>query len=163
MQELINEINQTKTRLTAAINAFNEAEFNQVPFEGSWTPAEVSEHISKASAPEVLYGPTKETTRQPDEKVAQLKSIFLDFSTRMKSPDFILPSGDAHTKEEMIKGLEEKCNGFAEAAATLNLNETCTAFEMPGMGHLTRLELITFFLVHTQRHTHQLEEIKKKI
>lgn len=32
-------------------------------------------------------------------------------------------------------------------------------FEMPFLGYLTRLELIRFAVFHTQRHTHQLNEL----
>jgi hypothetical protein len=163
MQELVNEIKQTKEQLIEAIDAFTDTEFNTVPFEGSWTPAQVSEHILKASSAKVLYGSTTETTRPPDEKIAELKKIFLDFSTKMQSPDFILPSSVPHKKEDMIAGLSEKFDAFTEAVSTLDLNLTCTSFELPRMGFLTRLELVCFFLAHTQRHIHQLQKIKETI
>jgi len=163
MKELVNEIKETKEQLIAAIDAFSNTEFNTVPFEGSWTPAQVSEHILKSSSAKLLYGNTSASKRPPDEKVAEIKRIFLDFSTKMQSPDFILPSSVPHKKEDMIAALAEKNDAFAEAAATLDLSLTCNDFEMPGMGFLTRLELTNFYLAHTQRHIHQLQKIKEAI
>ena len=50
-----------------------------------------------------------------------------------------------------------------EAIKTLNLSETCTAFELPGFGEFTRAEWIYFAMYHTQRHTHQLKKIYERM
>lgn len=81
----------------------------------------------------------------------------------MQSPDFVLPSGKPQNKDEISAKLAETFSGIKKACETVDLNQTCLDFEMPGVGHLTGLELVNFTIVHTIRHTHQLKKIRAAI
>ena len=159
--ELNTEIKETQTALLKALDAFSQEQLNKVPFEGSWTGGQVSEHLVMAVSAALLYGNTTETERQPDVMVKPLRDQFLDFNTKMKSPDFIIPSDGPHDKQELRGQLEKIWEEIEEAAGTLDLTKTCLDFELPGAGHLTRLEWLNFMVVHTKRHTHQLNNIYK--
>ena len=53
----------------------------------------------------------------------------------------------------------DKFDKLIEAARTLDLSLTCIDFEIPTFGLFTRLEFVWFYIVHTQRHTFQLQKI----
>ncbi|RFM25660.1 DinB family protein [Deminuibacter soli] len=161
--DIANALDNTRKHLLSAIEVFTPAQFNRVPFENSWTPGQVAEHLLKADggALEMIHGATAITDRQPDEKNEIVSAIFLDFNTKMKSPDFILPSSEPKDKNNMLQQLNDKLAGLAQAAREMDLTRTCTAFELPGLGLLTRLEWLNFANVHTRRHIHQLENIHK--
>ncbi|MGK2863910.1 MAG: DinB family protein, partial [Chitinophagaceae bacterium] len=88
--ELLNKIEETSQLLIQSISAFTDDQFNKIPFEGSWTPAQVTDHITKSlsGVAELLYANTKPTKRQAEEKSEAIKTMFLDFGSKMKSPEF---------------------------------------------------------------------------
>ncbi|RAJ83675.1 DinB family protein [Chitinophaga dinghuensis] len=156
--ELIHSIDQVNTQLQDIISSFTTEQLNTVPFEGSWTAAQVAEHIEKSVSPGMLYGTVENRTQQED-KLQGIRQVFLNYDIKMKSPDFILPSDKIHTKEELLADVSSRWQQLKEAAQTLDLSATCVDFEIPGIGYLTRYELIGFFVVHTTRHIHQLKNI----
>lgn len=160
---MMTEIKETRNALLQTLAAFNEEQLNKVPFEGSWTAGQVSEHLIKAVSASLLYGNTMETERPPDIMVQPLRDQFLDFSTKMKSPDFIIPSDGPHDKAKVTGQLQKIWEDIEEAADTLDLTKTCLDFELPGAGFLTRLEWVNFMIAHTKRHTHQLNKIYKAL
>ncbi|MHA4809659.1 DinB family protein [Flavitalea flava] len=158
-KELEAAIKNTVPQLLQTVSSFNEEQFNRIPFEGSWTAGQVGEHMVKFTGADILYGPVETTHRPIDERDLGIKELFLNFDIKMKSPDFILPTGTYHKKEEILHELENKWKEVSDAVQTLDLSETCTAFKIPGIGALTRLEWIRFMIYHTQRHIHQLKKI----
>jgi hypothetical protein len=79
---------------------------------------------------------------------------------KFKSPEIIIPDNKIFRKEELIVRLKEMRSKLFTAAATLNLNEV-VSHEI--LGAMTRLEILSFVLYHTQRHVHQLKRIREKI
>lgn len=163
MQEVTTAINDTETQLLKIIALFKQEDFNTVPFEGSWTAAQVCEHLIKGVDPGILYTGVQEAKRKPDEKVGTVKKIFLDFTIKMKSPDFIVPSNTAQEIEVVSAILEKSWKAIREAAENMDLSATCTDFSIPGFGDFTRLEWIWFYIFHTRRHIHQLKNILQSL
>jgi DinB superfamily len=158
--QLISEIDITGSHLLRLLSSFSVQQLNTVPFEGSWTAAQVAEHIWKAGDCSLLYGPATPTDRAPDEKVDAVKTMFLNFSIKMTSPEMIRPGNDYLSKEVVLSNIHQIWEKLTTAANTLNLSEECHAFEVPGFGPFTRLEWIQFINIHTQRHIHQLQNIQ---
>lgn len=158
-QELLRDVTSTGDTLQQLLRSFSEEQLNTVPFEGSWTAAQVASHICKAGDCGVLYGTTVPSGRQPDEKIPAVKSIFLNFDAKMISPEFIRPDEGHLPKESVLKDTAATWEKLTTAANTVNLTEECTSFEVPGFGPFTRLEWIQFINIHTQRHIHQLQRI----
>jgi hypothetical protein len=158
--ELQKNITDTFNELDNIIFAFNGTQLNSVPFEGSWTAGQVADHIIKSlgGISRLLNGPTEKTERDPGEKIKALEDLFLNFDIKMKSPDFILPGDGIQEKEATLQRIGELKNEMLEANK-LDLSLLCLGAEFPGFGKMTRLEWMHFFLVHTQRHTHQLKNI----
>jgi len=145
--------------LLQLIAAFPQDRINTVPFEGSWTGAQVARHLLKGSPAPLLYGNVTPTGRQPDMLVEPLRKAFLDFSVQFKSPEVLEPEEMEYDKDELLRALESTAARIRKAIQTLDLSATCMDWEMPQTGYLTRLEWISFYTVHTQRHTRQLQNI----
>ena len=162
-KDILIEMEETARKLLQTVTAFPHEQFNSIPFEDSWTAAQVSDHILKSvsGAWEMLYTATKPTNRPPERKAEAIKAMFLDFETKMKSPEFVLPGNSPMEKETLVNALEEIMAKLVSAIKSLNLSETCTAFELPGFGEFTRAEWAWFAIYHTQRHTRQLKNIRE--
>lgn len=159
-KEIAVNIKETCSTLIGVLDSFTEHEFNTVPSQGGWTAGQVAEHLLlSAGVAEVITGRTEETTRADDEKIAVIGSIFLDFTTRLSSPDFIIPAAGMYDKTEMIDKLKIVWTRLGQAVKLLDLSVTCVDAEFPTLGHLTRLEWIVFYVFHTQRHIRQLKNI----
>lgn len=158
---LLAEITSTKEALINVLNSFDKETLNEVPFEGSWTGGQVAEHILKSASGilAALEGSTQPADRDPDQNVAQLREVFLNFKIKMKSPDFIIPSDEPKDKDLLIAALNRTFDGIKKNATNDDLSLICTSFEMPVIGYLSRSEFIHFTAVHTQRHIHQLGNI----
>ncbi len=159
--QLLNYFNEVFTDLENTISSFSYETFNQVPFEGSWTPGQVVQHLKLANGNfvHVLNGEVAVTERPIDEKVPMLKSIFLNFQSKLNSPDFIKPQLVDYDRDQMYSDISKIKEDIGKAIPALDLSKTCLSFQLPNMGHLTRLEAIYFVIYHTERHVQQLKNI----
>lgn len=162
---ILENLSTTFSELEATIQHFNEISFNNKPTGGSWSPAMVAQHLILAGTgiDRVLLGNTSSTEAVPDAKVAQMKEIFLNFDTKMTSPEFIEPADQFYSLAEQNTKLKEIGATLMKIIPDMDIALVCTDFEMPYLGYLTRLELISFVIYHTQRHTHQLKEMAHTI
>lgn len=157
---IFQEMEQTTDELTELLSSANEKQLNGIPFEGSWTAAQVAEHLLKSyGIVEILKTPQSKTSRAPGEKVEQLKNFFLNFNLKAKSAAAILPSKDLIEKENLLSSLKTRITEIKEVIQTKDLSETCETVALPVFGALTKLEWLYLILYHTQRHIHQLKNI----
>ncbi len=156
------EFEATIANLYQTIDSFPEPLLNTIPFAGSWTPAQVIDHINLANSLmlELINNPGKESNRNPMEKVELYTSLF---SGKEEAPDFILPSSQPITKAELLSKLADTNAAIINAINTTDLSLIPLDFEYPELGEVTRLELCHFIILHTQRHTRQLQNIVKII
>lgn len=149
------DVNQTFRNLFLSVS---EEQVNTVPFKDSWTPAQVARHVFKAEAGmmKALETPASETGRDAFAAVPELKHIFLDFTTKLKSPEMAVPEQKEYNKEELIRQLDGIATKLTEVIPHINNKELVTG--LPA-GDLTKGEIIHFLLYHTLRHIHQLEHI----
>lgn len=160
-EPLIQEIKKTFAELIHVFSKISTHHIDVIPFEGSWTAGQVAEHIVKAVSgmPGLLNAQVEPVNRPYDEQVSGLKKVFLDFSVKMKSPEFIVPTETKHDQADLLKTFLQLEEEMEAAATTLGLTLLCKATKFPGGDYLTRFEWISFALVHTQRHIHQLQRI----
>jgi len=161
--ETLNEVTEITNELLNLISSMSEEQLNKIPFEGGWTAGQVTDHISRSfgGVIQIVNDNAIPTERDPGKKIELIKSIFLDFTTKMTSPDFVLPSQPPHKKEILVSDLNTMQDQITEAIKTLDLTETHMNFEIPGFGKFTRLEWINFLIYHMQRHTHQIKNIQQ--
>jgi len=156
--ELFASLDHTTSELIKSISSFSEIQLNEIPSAGSWTAAQVAEHVAKSNK-EIAKSLKKEgklTGRAPDAGVDRLKRIFLDFDKKLQSPEFILPSRDIYQKKLVIDNLEVSIIQLKELSRSVNLFEM---IDHPIFGEVTKLELLHFVVYHTQRHLYQLKNI----
>jgi len=158
---ILKTLSDTFSELEKAIQRFDEATFNEKPSHGNWSPAMVVQHLVLAGtgSDKILLGNTKPTEGTVDSKVEQIKNIFLNFDRKFTAPAFIEPDDKIYEKQVLLAELNAICNSLTRIIPDLDLSLTCLDFELPGLGFLTRLELVSFLIYHTQRHTHQLNEM----
>lgn len=160
-QALGPQAKQTGAAILQLLATFNDEQLNTQPAYGGWTAGQVAEHLLlSGGVVETIAGHTEPTTdRQPDARCPIIASIFLDFSTKLQSPDFIIPAGGYYDKQELISKTKVIWDKIGEGIRLLDLDVTCLDFEFPTIGYLTRLEMLWFYVWHTQRHIHQLNRI----
>jgi hypothetical protein len=164
-RQLVNELKITTDDLLETISQFTEDQINAIPFEGSWTGGQVGEHLLKSEKglPKVLSENIHPTDRPYDAKIPVIESIFLNFDTKLKAPEFIIPSSGPHEKSTLIESLKKVRSEIGSTIAENDLTKTCASTEFPGMGYLTQREWISFVICHSKRHTHQLKNILQKL
>ena len=158
--QLAADLQTVLTELAETLPAIPDEALNAVPFDGSWTAGQVVRHINLSNSGflQVLNGPTKPTERPHDAAIEKLRAILLNFDARRQAPEFIVPPAIPYHKDRLLASIQ-KLKEALPPVFTLDLTATCTAFELPGVGHATRLEALHFMLYHTQRHLRQLRHI----
>ena len=158
--ELIADIEQTINWL---IKTIDPETYNLVPFEGSWTAGQVVEHVTIVGTgfDHLLKGPVETTARPVDALVDRIKTMFLDMGQKAIAGASVTPVLSDYDMQQHLAKLDTIKVSIINAVDTLDLNMTCTGFDIRTFGFLTRLEAIYFFLFHTKRHVNQLENIVK--
>jgi hypothetical protein len=156
--EIFYELQETSDELFRLLASFNQEKINSVPFQNSWTPAQIAEHVKRSnkSITLALSIEGKTPKRDPGEGIHKLKAMFLDFTVKFQSPEFILPTQDYYQKEILLKELKKSTARLHELAGEVNLSEEIS---LHPFGEITKLELLHFVLYHTQRHIHQVKNI----
>ncbi len=64
VEEILNQLQKTTDELIHGLSSLSQEQLNAVPFEGSWTAAQLGEHLHKSyNVAELLYGPVKHAKR----------------------------------------------------------------------------------------------------
>lgn len=160
----ISKFNSTMQELLGLLNTVTQDKINQIPFEGSWTVGQVGDHLLKSYGLfETLRGNVEPTTRPVNEKFPIIENVFLNFETKLKSPDFILPTTDPIDKEVLVESISHRVEEIILYMKENDLSPTCLDFELPDSGPFTRLEWLQLMYCHTQRHNRQLRKILEKL
>jgi hypothetical protein len=164
--DIVADCLRAMNELEKAFLMVDPAKINTIPFEGSWTAAQVADHILKSVeglGEMVARGRTVPTDRDPAQQVQGIRDMFLDFETKMKSPDFVLPTEEPLDQTSLLKRMEQVRARLALDIIKLDLTLSCTDFALPGSGIMTRLEWMNFFEVHATRHTRQMQKVAKAL
>ncbi|MEP6617264.1 MAG: DinB family protein [Ginsengibacter sp.] len=155
---ILTEIDQARSAMLELIVPLDENKINTVPYKDSWTAGQLFRHVSKSvdGMAKAMQMEATAAERDPGERIDDLKKNFLDFSKKMKSPDFIVPAPGPYQKETTIDELEKAFEQFKQSTDHANLSGL---LEKLPLGPITKLELLHFVLFHTQRHLYQLNKI----
>ena len=157
-EDLFASLDKTASKLMGTVNEFTAQTINEIPFESSWTAGQVADHLTRSntSIARALGLAGTKTDRDSSERIQELKDLFLNFTIKFKSPDFILPTQDVYEKEVIIAHLNHSLVKLKEISRETDLSEM---IKHPAFGDITKFEILHFVLYHTQRHTRQLENI----
>jgi dihydrofolate reductase len=155
-------VDLTTSSFLELASSFSQEDINKIPFENSWTAAQVAEHVTRSNIGIIrsLRQPGKRVSRPVDDGVQRLRAVFLNFEKKLQSPVFILPTRNIYDREWVITHLETSILELRETAANVNYYE---AIDHPIFGEITKYELLHFVIYHTQRHIHQLTNISLRI
>lgn len=136
--------------------------FNRVPFEGSWSPAQVGDHVLKFlnGIKAALELPQAEPGRAPDAHEPVLREIFLNFERKAKAPAFVEPATGHIDKTALLNALEETTGALNTRIGDGRLLTLCAGAPFPTLGDMTGMEWVLFGNYHLQRHTRQLEQMQ---
>jgi DinB superfamily len=164
-QEIIPQLENALEQTISLLGSLSEEQLNTVPFEGSWTAAQVGRHLfkSETGTDNLLKTTTQVPDRDPAAGVQKFADIFLNFESKMKSPDYIVPEDKKYDKGRLVASLEEVKDTIIPAAKSTNLNETAPLPEGHPFAGSTKLEIMHFMAYHTIRHNRQIEKIKKAL
>jgi len=157
-KELLTAIDESVSELVSLMSSLDESKINSVPYKDSWTAAQLLRHVTKSTSgmAKAMRSESKPAVRDPGEKILHLKKAFLDFSTKMKSPDFIVPEEGPYEKQAVINEINKSFQEFKESTNKASLNDIVEGLPL---GEITKLEILYFVLYHTQRHLHQMKKI----
>ncbi|MES2646413.1 MAG: DinB family protein [Bacteroidota bacterium] len=158
VEDMFKLLNEPVSELVDILDSQNVNVLNAIPFKGSWSAAQVTDHITMStfSIAKALNMESVETDRDPEEKVPGLKKMFLDFTVKYKSPEFILPTHHNYEKDLLVNKLKTAFSQLEERSNAVNL---CGMISHPAFGDVTKLELLYFVLYHTKRHLQQVKNI----
>jgi hypothetical protein len=161
-EELLVSVENVFSQFIALLEKSERNQINAIPFPGSWTAAQVADHVTKSnqSITKALLLHGTIINRNPFARVQELKNVFLNFDTKLQSPDFILPDKEIYEKETLIRKLVDSIHKIIEAAGRIELLEM---INHQAFGDITKFEILHFVVYHTQRHTHQLEKIAEAL
>ena len=156
--EIITAIGGAVSQLTDLMSSVENDKINMVPYEGSWTAPQLLRHVTKSISgmAKAMQMDAKPTDRNPGERIEEFKTVFLDFSKKMKSPEFIVPEEGTYEKQFTIDDLNKLFTQFKVNANNANSSELVEGLPL---GPITKLEIIYFTLFHTLRHLHQMKKI----
>ena len=159
--EIISQLENALADTVALLSSFNEKDLNAVPFEGSWTAAQVGRHLFKSEngIDQLLYAPAQPAGRQPDERAEGLRAILMDFGTKLKCPDFLLPEDTHYDKEALLESLQGAKEKLLDAARKADLSFIAPLPESHPLNGNTKLEMVHFMAYHTVRHNNQIKSI----
>jgi len=156
--ELFTSLNEIWSEFLNLVFSVDEQDINIVPFEDSWTVAQLATHVTKSNKAivQALQMEGKACSRNADERTNELRKTFLDFTVKFQSPEFIVPEKKEYKKEAVVQQLENSIEQLRQLRTKANLYEIIM---LPAFGEVTKFEILYFVLVHTQRHLRQLKNI----
>lgn len=157
-EALLGAIGEVKAQLMNQMSLLNPTDVNRVPYKDSWTAGQLFRHVSKAAAgiASAVKADGKPAGRDPGEKIPELRDVFLNYSTKLKSPEEIVPEERKYDREDSLKELDHSFTALQENAARTDLTEM---IDKTPLGPRTKWEMLHLVLYHSQRHLHQLKKI----
>ena len=161
-KEIIANLEVALGETATLLESFSQDALNKVPFEGSWTAAQVGRHIYKSlEGFDKLFSASGEPANRPaDQQAEQFKNMMEDMDNKMKSPEFIVPEDSDYNKMELIQSLNNVKQTVVNAGNGADLETIPELGERHPLNGATKLELVYFMTYHTKRHNHQIAKIR---
>jgi len=156
--ELLRAIEEEFYNLEKFYTQLPADKINTASEKNSWSASQLLNHVTKSTAgiAKAMQASPNPVNRIPGARIDELKKIFLDFSTKMQSPEMIVPDDGPYEKQNTLNELNNSFRRLKENAASADLTDKVEGLPF---GDVTKLELLHFILYHTQRHVHQMQVI----
>jgi hypothetical protein len=160
-ENLLSALDANTDALIEYILNFDTTLFDKQPADGSWSAAQLTEHIYVLDRLiyNILTGETEPAQRAADEKIATIEAVMNNRTRTINAPDPIVPLGKVKDQQILITKIITARKDIHKLIQTTDLSPICLGFIHKGFGPMTRLEWIGFLMVHSQRHFHQYQRI----
>jgi DinB superfamily len=160
-KSVLDQIDEEVAVLIEEMSLIDEHKINDIPYQDGWTAGQLFDHITKSTITinQNINQDGTPAKRDPGARIEELKNTFLDFSTQLKSPAFILPEQKQYDKLDAIKNLGSSFQELKVSASNHDLAVVVKSI----LGELTKWELLHFVLFHTQRHLQQMKKIHEAL
>jgi uncharacterized damage-inducible protein DinB len=157
-EKLFKELDKITSTFLSLVTSTGEDFLDTIPFEGSWTIAQLASHITKSNNAiiQALQMQGKPAERNIDERVDELKKTFLNYKVKFQSPEFILPTKTIYSKQIVVERLKNSIDSIKQMGTVTDLSDVIS---LPAFGEITKYELLNFVIVHTKRHIRQLKNM----
>ena len=159
------EINdQARKELLAQVELLSDEEINQKPAENRWSIKQLLQHLY------LMEGSVAKSIQQrlasDEQNITTDKPIQLtvDRSTKVDAPDFVTPTDDFATLDELKTKLS------ATHAMLHDISENTTEDQLavksnphPVFGEMSLTQWIPFVGYHELRHIKQIKEVKQQL
>jgi len=161
--------NELRTALAAAFDRFSDklSSFdpdvvNEIPFAGSWTPAQVAVHIIMATdgVPDTHTSPAH---RPYDANLVKIRPWWEDLNQKFTSPEPLRPDTEPRSAKILLEELSRVRAKDLMLVDKADLSAVCLDFELPSIGYLTRFEWLWFIEMHLKRHEFQLSNMLTRV
>ena len=165
IETLLSDLDRNTDTLIEHILNFDPALFDKQPIDGSWSSAQLTEHIYVLDRLiyNILTGETEPSARAMDEKVAIIQAVMNNRTRTISAPDPIVPLGKVKDQQILITKIIAARKDIHKLIQTTDLSPICLGFIHKGFGPMTRLEWIVFLMVHSERHFHQFQRISNTL
>ncbi len=164
---LTDKIKANTAALHHSYNVLNDGQLHFKSAENCWSILECLEHIYlidkavlgalTASSNENMPGNEK-TELFGEEKLNKL--LVNGRAFKVPAPDYVKPKGQFTTLSEAAQHIDTITNKVIEYIASNPVEQETQTFKHPVLGQMTRTDWIHFLVSHTQRHIHQIEDLR---
>jgi len=162
--ELLELLKSSEGRYMSTVAGLSEQSAQARLSQDSWSILEITEHVAVAE-----HGMSRMLELTPDGVIAtpdavmeaQIRTLSVDRTKKVKSPDVALPKGRWKTLAEALQAFRaSRAKTMAMVQSVPNLR--MRSMQHPLLGKLDGYQLILLMAGHCERHALQVEEIKQK-
>lgn len=157
-------ITKIREEVWESVTGLSDGQLNEVVEKGKWTISQVLEHLylmEENVAHNIKLVLLSKENNPTDEKPIH---TVVDRTNKRDAPDYLIPSNDFQTLEELKKKLansRETLLKSIEGVSEEDLNEK--AFIHRRFGLLTIKQWVSLIGYHEKRHLEQIKEIKQAL
>ncbi len=166
-KNLSDKIRVNTTALHQSYNGLNETQVHFKPAENCWSVLECLEHIYliNKAVMGAMTGITAEN--MPDNIKTELfgeekldKLLVKGRAFKVPAPDFVKPKGKFVNLSEASQHIDTVANRLIEHINSYPVEQDVRTYKHPILGYMTPMDWVHFMVSHTERHIHQIEDLK---
>jgi hypothetical protein len=161
MNQLKNNLLETRNRLLDEIRPLRFEEFNRRPDQNSWSAAQICDHlvlVEKAFTKAIVHGLKKE-----NKKIERINiNPIMDRTKKIDAPEMVIPTLEPFEVQQVTERLSESRKELLNVLSTIKDSSILAEkyARHPIFGKIPLDQWIELLYLHEQRHIEQIKEIK---
>lgn len=161
MNQLKNNLLETRNRLLDEIHPLRFEEFNRRPDQNSWSAAQICDHlvlVEKAFTKAIVHGLKKE-----NKKIERINiNPIMDRTKKIDTPEMVIPTLEPFEVQQVTERLSESRKELLNVLSTIKDSSILAEkyARHPIFGKIPLDQWIELLYLHEQRHIEQIKEIK---